>query len=97
MATCMEFNETKYALFSYNLHDGLDSFVERYMSFRSLDINTCIKYLGFQLKPKYYLKVDLFWLTRKVEKIISLWCKEWLSRGGHLVLVKFVLEAIPVY
>jgi hypothetical protein len=68
MATWIEFNETKYALYYYNLPDGIDLVVERYMSFRSLDINTCIKYLGFHLKPKNYVKVDLFWLTGNVEK-----------------------------
>jgi hypothetical protein len=33
----------------------------------------------------------------KVEKKINTWCNKWLSRGGHLVLVKAVFEAIPVY
>jgi hypothetical protein len=49
------------------------------------------------LKPNNYVKVDWFWLTRKVEKRITLWCNKWLSRGGHLVLVKSILEAIPMY
>eukprot|EP01018_Ginkgo_biloba_P022058 Gb_03022 [translate_table: standard] len=36
-------------------------------------------------------------LIDKFEKRISVWCYRWLSRGGHQVLVKSVLEALPVY
>jgi hypothetical protein len=28
---------------------------------------------------------------------LNLWCNQWLSKEGCLVLVKVVLEAIPVY
>lgn len=33
----------------------------------------------------------------KVEKRIYEWCNGWLSRVGRLVLVKSVLESMPVY
>jgi len=36
-------------------------------------------------------------IPSKSEKIISQWCNKWLSRGGRLVLVKSMLEAIPIY
>jgi hypothetical protein len=49
------------------------------------------------LKPNNYGKADWKWLLGKVEKKISQWCNCWLSRGGCLVLIKFALEAIPVY
>jgi hypothetical protein len=32
-----------------------------------------------------------------VEKRINTWCNRWISQGGRLVLVKIVLEAIPVF
>lgn len=32
-----------------------------------------------------------------MEKRFNLWCNRWLSRGGRLVLVKSILDAIPVY
>ena len=33
----------------------------------------------------------------KLEKQLKTWSHKWLSRAGRLVLVKYVLEAIPVY
>jgi hypothetical protein len=56
-----------------------------------------MKYLGLYLKPKQYKKCDWQWLRVKVEKRINTRCNRWLSKGGHLVLVKANLEAIPVY
>ena len=56
-----------------------------------------LKYLGFFLKPNNYLKKDLVWLIEKLEKILHSWSHRWLSRAGRLVLVKAMLEAIPVY
>jgi hypothetical protein len=56
-----------------------------------------LKHLGLFLKQKYYMKVDQNWMVAKVEKIISSWCFKWLSKGGRLLLLKSVLEAIPMY
>ena len=53
--------------------------------------------MGFFLKPNSYLKADWHWLLTKLEKRLKSWSHKWLSRAGRLVLVKFVLEAIPVY
>ena len=55
------------------------------------------KYLGFYLKPSRYLLKDWDWLIIKVEKRIKNWIFHWLSKGGKLILIKAVLEAIPVY
>jgi hypothetical protein len=43
------------------------------------------------------VKDDWLSLTGKVGKRITLWCNRWLLRGGHLVLVKSILEAIPMF
>jgi hypothetical protein len=56
-----------------------------------------LKYLGFQLKPNDYRKFDWLWLIEKLEKILKVWSHRWLSWVGRLVLVKVVLEVIPVY
>jgi hypothetical protein len=56
-----------------------------------------LKYLGFVLKPNDYRKEDWIWLLKKLEKRLLSWSHRWLSRAGRLVLVKSVLEAIPVY
>lgn len=36
-------------------------------------------------------------LHGNIEKKVNFWCKQWLCRGGKLVLVKLVLESILVY
>ena len=56
-----------------------------------------IKYLGFRLKPNCYKKEDWTWLLAKLESRINNWCNGWLSRVGRLVLIKSILEEIPVY
>ena len=56
-----------------------------------------LKYMGFIIKPNNYKKVDWNWLIAKLEKKLNFWSHRWLSREGRLVLVKSVLEAIPVY
>lgn len=67
------------------------------LPFRTLDIDDGLKYLGFHLKPNAYLKADWHWLIAKLEQRLHGWSHKWLSRAGRLVLVKSVLEAIPVY
>ena len=56
-----------------------------------------LKYLGFHLKPNDYRKTDWMWLLEKLENILKVWSNKWLSRAAILVLIKSVLEAIPVY
>ena len=56
-----------------------------------------LKYPSFHLKPNTYTKLDWNWLLTKLEKILKSWNFRWLSRAGRLILVKYILEAIPVY
>jgi hypothetical protein len=51
-------------------------------------------YLGYAIKPNNYGIKDWSWLVAKVERKVNLWCNHWISRGGRLVLIKTVLEAI---
>ena len=67
------------------------------LPFQVGDLDMGLKYLGFQVKPNSYLKGDWMWLIVKIEKHIRRWNHRWLSRAGRLVLIKSVLEAIPVY
>ena len=62
-----------------------------------LELEAGLKYLGFQLKPNDYRKKDCTWLISKLEKKLKVWSHKWLSSAGRLVLIKSVLEAIPVY
>jgi hypothetical protein len=40
---------------------------------------------------------DWKWLVAHFEKRINFWCNKWLSLGGRYILVKSVLESLPVY
>jgi len=64
--------------------------------YQLVDIDVWLKYLGFHLTPNLYKKCDWQWLIAKVEKKLNTLCNWWLSRGGCLVLVKAVLEAIKL-
>ena len=69
----------------------------RRIPFHVGELDMGLKYFGFQVKPNSYLKGDWMWLIVKIEKRIRRWSHRWLSRAGRLVLIKSVLEAIPVY
>eukprot|EP01018_Ginkgo_biloba_P032610 Gb_14068 [translate_table: standard] len=96
-ATGMEINWTKSALYTNALDDHLISRVERIFPLSHLDFNAGINYLGFCLKPNYYGTTDWRWLLSRIKQRISFWCNRWLSRGGRLILIKSLLETIPVF
>jgi hypothetical protein len=73
--------DTLKASFLFNFHELANGF----------------KYLGYFLKLDRYNFEDWQWLIDKYEKRINHWCNRWLSIGGHLVLIKVVLESHPVY
>ena len=56
-----------------------------------------LKYLGYFSKPNNYREVDSLWVIKKVKAIINDWCNRWISLGECLILVKFILESIPMY
>ena len=93
----MEINVSKSTLSTHLLgvakrHEYLDFF-----PFSVGILEGRLKYLGFRLKPNNYRKHDWAWLLDKMEKWLKMWSHKWLSRDGKLVLVKTVMEAIPVY
>jgi len=96
-ATGMEINAGKSSLTTNLLRPIEQAELLRYFPFNSVGIGEGLKYLGFALKANLYLKRDWEWLIGKVEKRLRGWSHKWLSRAGRLVLVKSVLEAIPVY
>jgi hypothetical protein len=67
------------------------------LPFQVLELDVGLKYLGFQLNPNDYKKTNWMSLIAKLEKRLKVWSHKWLSRAGRLVLIKSVLEAIPVY
>jgi hypothetical protein len=96
-ATGMQINEKKSTI-STNAMTYQE--VERYkstFSYEQKPFDEGMKYLGFHLKPNNYRKEDWAWLIEKLEKRLKVWSFHWLSREGRMVLVKSILEAIPVY
>jgi hypothetical protein len=67
------------------------------LTFPSKDLALGFNYLGYFLKLDNYKVVDWYWLIDKFEARIKHWCNKLLSLGGHLVLLKSVLETQPVY
>ena len=96
-AAGMVVNIEKSTISCSNLSENETHGISLRVPYRIMDLNEGIKYLGFFLKPNSYLKADWHWLLSKLEKRLKSWCHKWLSRAGRLVLVKSVLEAIPVY
>ena len=96
-ASGMLINEEKSSL----LHSGLDESelitLRNIFSFSVAKLKVGLKYLGFHLKPCRYLMKDWDWLVAKVEKRIKDRIFLWLFKGGKLILVKSVLESIPVF
>jgi hypothetical protein len=96
-ATCMEINLGNYALYTHGMDDLLFVGLGIIFPFQHLSFNRVLRYLGFNLKPNNYGKGDCRWMLSIIEKRFTFWCNRWIYIGGRLLLIKFVLEAIPVF
>ena len=96
-ASGMKINGDKSALYFSNLDETEIITIHNIFAFSVVKIENGMNYLGFQLKCCRYLLKDWDWLIAKVENMIRNWSFWWLSKGGKLILVKAVLEAIPVF
>jgi hypothetical protein len=96
-ATGMQINDRKSSITTSLLSEEEVLTHQNYFPYERRSLEEGLKYLGFNLKPNDYRKEDWKWLLQKLDKRINAWSHRWLSRAGRLVLVKSVLEAIPVY
>ena len=96
-ASGMVINEDKSSFYYSGLDESELISLQSIFSFSVDKIESGMKYLGFHIKPYRYLLKDWDWLIAKVEMRVKNWSFRWLSKGGKLILVKSVLEAIPVY
>jgi hypothetical protein len=96
-ATSMEINQEKLSLTTNLLTKEERLIFRQFFPFEEKKLYDGLKYLGFILKPIDYRKEDWKWLLKILEKRLNLWSHRCLSRAGRLVLVKSVLEAIPIY
>ena len=96
-ASWMKINNDKSTLYYSCLEESEVVTLQNIFTFPVDIIVNGMKYLGFHLKPCRYLLKYWDWLIIKVENRINNWILCWLSKGGKLILIKAVLEAIPVY
>ena len=90
-------NEDKSSITWENLEDGEKRYIVARLNFQCREVDEGLKYLGFYLKPNDYRKSNWMWLLAKLEKRLMTSSHRWLSWASRLVLIKLVLEAIPVY
>ena len=92
----MVVNIEKYILIYNNIYEELLSRVKVLLPYSTVPIYEGFKYLGFTLKPNSCAFQVWTWLYKKIEARIFNWKNCYPSRGGHLVLLKAVLQSIPV-
>jgi hypothetical protein len=71
--------------------------IQQLLPYQVKEMESGFKHLGYFLKPCNYLKSDWNWLLTKFEKRIGNETNRWLSLGGGYIMVKSVLENLPVY
>jgi len=97
LVTCMEINMVKYVIHTYALSEEAKAHIRLFLPFAQHDIDVGLRYIGFHLKLNLYVYEDWLWLFKKNQSRISLWVNQWLSKGGRLVLINFLLSSISVY
>jgi hypothetical protein len=95
--TGMLINDQKSSITFASLEDVDLRYFLSQLPFQVIELEEGLKYLIFKLKPNDYRKTNWMWLIEKLEKKLKVWSHKWLSRVGQLVLIKSVLEAIPIY
>jgi hypothetical protein len=96
-ASGMEVNCEKSCFLHNNYESENLSSIENLFGIPIAPLDYGMKYLGFHLKPNDYRVSDWFWLLQKIEKRVGHWSYRWLSLGGRLILIKSVLQNLPVY
>lgn len=96
-ASWMVFSEDKSQILENGFNENLLSHVRLLFPFNVTPLDSGVRKLGYYLKLNAYTKEDWHWLLKKVDKRIYLWCNIFLFLGGRSVLVKLVLENIPIY
>ena len=75
----------------------LKYFISSLFLYKISGLEESFKYLGFHLKPNGYRTKDREWLVKRIQWKMNNWTFCWLSLGGRLTLVTFVLQGIFVY
>ena len=93
----MSISLDKSSFLSNNLTDEVSNNISAILPYKMEPIDLGFKYLGFRLKPLGYCLKDWRWIIKKFENKIGHWTHKFLSLGGRLILIRYVLSEIPVY
>jgi hypothetical protein len=96
-ASGLETNIHKSVFLVSNAQENLQTDLKELFGIASLELAEGFSYLGFFIKSSSYSKKDWLWLIDKFESRIHHWCNRMLSMGGRYVLIKVVLESLPVF
>lgn len=96
-ASWLAINKAKSILYHNETDEVTSSWISQLFGIDSRPLSEGIKYLGFHLKSKAYLKEDWRWLVERFFSKISLWEYRSLSLGGRVVLAQTVLMQMSVY
>jgi len=84
----------KYCILTNDMSDYFLRRLEKIFPMNIEPMYAGFKYLGFHLKPNEYKKDDWTWLINKMEYRLTFWCYIWISQGGRLVLIKYVMVQV---
>lgn len=94
-ASGLEINKDKSCMFIFNAMDQIKTHLIRLMSFKQGELPT--KYLGNLLDFSSKKMKKWQGVIDKLKNIISNWAFRTLNIAGRVVLVKSVLQSIPIY
>jgi hypothetical protein len=93
----LEINVHKSVFLVSNAQETLQTKLKELFGIESLELSEGFTYLGYYIKSSTYTKKDWIWLSGKFEGRIHNWRNRLLFMGGRYVLIKAVLESLPVF
>jgi exonuclease III len=96
-ASGLVINLQKSLFLALNTQEPILTNLKNMFGIDTADLKKGFSYLGFYIKSTRYSKTDWLWLLDKFESRIHHWCNKHLSLGGRYILIKAVLESLPVY
>jgi hypothetical protein len=68
IVTFMKMNLSKTTISLWGINEAVQIFIVQMFPYNLVDVDTCLKYIRFKLKPNLYKIYDWQWLIAKVEK-----------------------------
>jgi len=93
----MEVSTYKSSFLCHGICGEVVDHIHNIFPFVVVDVEIGLKYLGYRLKTNNYTATEWTWLIKKVDFRINVWCYKWLSLGGRLTLINYIVNSIHVY